>query len=356
MHFALSRLPQNSLNILMPLRFRISLTDLDHEQLILTHVRGQLSQTLPAAASHPHQQRMPSRLLQNAANPRHVLDREPEHDQMHRPLIHLVILVQLVLHKPLEHIHVAHLQVALGLVLRVAKVAEHERPQVVLGDTAQALDVQIGQHRVEVLAQAGLGDLDGVLVEPLAVVVVHQAVVVDPVDLVDPEALHGVDVLAALGVAQANALNDPGEVAQVEDVVGLGGRGQKVLHGAFVDGQGGGDDLGDDLLEGVVKVLGRDVPIQDLGEDGGHGGVIELVDGDEEGTGCSNRKKLKRSKEAKKCRLFFQVIRKRRECNSNFDSANEEYDVRREGRCLKMICFLIKGQLYFFCFILVSTC
>jgi len=134
---------------------------------------------------------------------------------------------------------------------------------------------------VEVLAQAGLGDLDGVLVEPLAVVVVHQAVVVDPVDLVDPEALHGVDVLAALGVAQANALNDPGEVAQVEDVVGLGGRGQKVLHGAFVDGQGGGDDLGDDLLEGVVEVLGRDVPIQDLGEDGGHGGVIELVDGDE---------------------------------------------------------------------------
>jgi len=98
---------------------------------------------------------------------------------------------------------------------------------------------------------------------------------------VDPEALHGVDVLAALGVAQANALNDPGEVAQVEDVVGLGGRGQKVLHGAFVDGQGGGDDLGDDLLEGVVEVLGRDVPIQDLGEDGGHGGVIELVDGDE---------------------------------------------------------------------------
>jgi len=83
---------------------------------------------------------------------------------------------------------------------------------------------------------------------------------------------------------------------------------------------------------------------------------VSYVDGDEEGTGCSNRKKLKRGKEAKKCRLFFQVIRKRRECNSNFDSANEEYDVRREGRCLKMICFLIKGQLYFFCFILVSTC
>jgi len=69
---------------------------------------------------------------------------------------------------------------------------------------------------------------------------------------------------------------------------------------------------------------------------------VSYVDGDEEGTGCSNRKKLKRGKEAKKCRLFFQVIRKRRECNSNFDSANEEYDVRT------VICFLIKWQMFFF--------
>jgi len=67
---------------------------------------------------------------------------------------------------------------------------------------------------------------------------------------------------------------------------------------------------------------------------------VSYVDGDEEG--CSNRKKLKRGKEAKKCRLFFQVIRKRRECNSNFDSANEEYDVRT------VICFLIKWQMFFF--------
>ncbi len=56
------------------------------------------------------------------------------------------------------------------------------------------------------------------------------------------------------------------------------------------------------------------------------------VDGDEEGTSCLNRTKLKKGKEAKKCRLFFQVIKKRRECNSNFDSANEEYDVRNSMR------------------------
>ena len=78
-------------------------------------------------------------------------------------------------------------------------------PQIVLRDTAKAAHIQIGQHGVEVLAQTWLGHFDRVLVEPLAVTFVHQAVVVDAVDLVDPEPLHGINVLAAFAVTQANA-------------------------------------------------------------------------------------------------------------------------------------------------------
>ena len=50
-------------------------------------------------------------------------------------------------------------------------------------------------------------------------------------------------------------------------------------------------------------------------------------DGDDR-TETFNKSKLKKIKEGgKKCRLVFQVIRKRRECNSNYDSG-EDLDVR----------------------------
>lgn len=52
-----------------------------------------------------------------------------------------------------------------------------------------------------------------------------------------------------------------------------------------------------------------------------------LYDSDEDKTDPCVKSKAKKTKEKKKSRLFFQVIRKRRECNSNFDSANEDYDV-----------------------------
>ena len=42
-----------------------------------------------------------------------------------------------------------------------------------------------------------------------------------------------------------------------------------------------------------------------------------------------NRQKIRLKEAKKKPRLFFQVIRKRRECNSNFDSANDDYDVSK---------------------------
>ena len=62
-------------------------------------------------------------------------------------------------------------------------------------------------------------------------------------------------------------------------------------------------------------------------EEGMNEKTRSVIDEDEENNHLS-RSKLKKIKESsKKCRLFLQVIRKRRECNSNYDSANDDYEV-----------------------------
>ena len=69
----------------------------------------------------------------------------------------------------------------------------------------------------------------------------------------DPEALHDGGRLAVVRNGEQHALDDTGEVSQVEQVVRLGWRGQKVLHGGLVDICGGRHNLVDDWL----KVLGK---------------------------------------------------------------------------------------------------
>ena len=62
-------------------------------------------------------------------------------------------------------------------------------------------------------------------------------------------------------------------------------------------------------------------------EEGMNEKTRSVIDEDEDNNHLS-RSKLKKIKESsKKCRLFLQVIRKRRECNSNYDSANDDYEV-----------------------------
>lgn len=69
----------------------------------------------------------------------------------------------------------------------------------------------------------------------------------------NPEPLHGSWFLHGLWGGQQDSVDDPTEVSQVEQVVGLGGGGEEVLHGLFVGGQGALDQLINAGLELVTE-------------------------------------------------------------------------------------------------------
>lgn len=69
----------------------------------------------------------------------------------------------------------------------------------------------------------------------------------------NPEPLHGSWLLHGLWGGQQDSIDDPTEVSQVEQVVGLGGGGEEVLHGLFVGGQGALDQLINAGLELVTE-------------------------------------------------------------------------------------------------------
>ena len=96
-----------------------------------------------------------------------------------------------------------------------------------------------------------------------------------------PQAFHRVYIRTRFGLRQRETLYNTREISQVEDIMGFGGRGQQILHGLLVDGQCGVNDFGHDRLERIGKAFDHDVPVEDLGENGAHGLVVEFVDSDQ---------------------------------------------------------------------------
>ena len=84
----------DALDVLAPLVQRVRPAELDLEQLVVGHVRRQTRHRLTAGAADADEQRVAARLPQHAADARHVLDGEPEQNERHRLLAHLIVLVQ----------------------------------------------------------------------------------------------------------------------------------------------------------------------------------------------------------------------------------------------------------------------
>eukprot|EP00959_Pyramimonas_sp_CCMP1952_P329272 6893479-Pyramimonas_sp.AAC.1 len=116
------------LEVVPPLVGAVSLCDLDLKHLKLLDGRRQPGQTLPAAAAHADEQRVPPRLLDDAADAREVLDGEEEDDQMHGLFGHVVVVRQVLVHHLEELVHVAHL-VVVAVPAGHQKVAEDEVAQ-----------------------------------------------------------------------------------------------------------------------------------------------------------------------------------------------------------------------------------
>lgn len=76
----LGRLAQDALQVLVPLVDRVALADLDHKQVVLGQVRGELGERLAAGAADVDEQGVAARLLEDARDAhdardaRHVLD------------------------------------------------------------------------------------------------------------------------------------------------------------------------------------------------------------------------------------------------------------------------------------------
>ena len=68
---------------------------------------------------------------------------------------------------------------------------------------------------------------------------------------------------------EKNAPDDPGEISEVKDVVGLGGRGQELQNGLFVYFHGGLDNHLANARECGVEAFGK-VPVGDSAEDFDH--------------------------------------------------------------------------------------
>ena len=71
--------------------------------------------------------------------------------------------------------------------------------------------------------------------QPSAILVVDEPVVVDTVNFVDPEAHKCPLVLHTLGLDQQNAQYHSGKIPQIKHIVGLSGCGEEVLHCLLVD-------------------------------------------------------------------------------------------------------------------------
>mmetsp|Transcript_5846 Transcript_5846/g.17896 ORF Transcript_5846/g.17896 Transcript_5846/m.17896 type:complete len:323 (+) Transcript_5846:1383-2351(+) len=75
---------QHAPQVVLPLGLAVRLGDLDLEELVLLHERGQPREALPPRAAEPHEQRVATGRRDHSADATHVLERKLEDDQVHR--------------------------------------------------------------------------------------------------------------------------------------------------------------------------------------------------------------------------------------------------------------------------------
>ena len=136
-------------------------------------MRGQARQTLAPAAAHAQQQRVGHRLADDARDPRQVHDGVHEHHQVHLGGADLIVVLE----------ELVDLLGDLGMVghLAVGPVVDAARHVV-------AVEQRLCRHHVvELRVELDLHLVLAEVLEPVAVVVVDEAVLVDAAALVVPQ-------------------------------------------------------------------------------------------------------------------------------------------------------------------------
>ena len=172
-----------------------------------------------------------------------MLEGVQEDREVHRALAHAVVVHEVLLDDAHGALDVGDLIVlaVLGLVVVLDEVAKEAAAHVLKVDVALLGRVEPPEERIKLVVEVAADDGLERVEQPLAVLVVHEAVVEHAEALVDPQALHLLRRLLAaeaLGRRKHDALHHARKVAQVEDVVALGGRGEEREDGLAVDRQG----------------------------------------------------------------------------------------------------------------------
>ena len=260
----------DDLHVLPPRIEPVRLADLDLKELEVGDAHGQRRQALAPAAPHADEEGVTRGLVDDAADAAHVLDGVAKEHQPHGLLRHGVVLLKVLPHVGLE-------------LLKICHVLEHGRHgpghHVVSEEQRAGLPRGLVLHEhLGVVAHAveeGRDALAQHAAEPGPVVVVGEAVREDAQALVGPDA-HKAEAVVDEGRGPlAHPLEHLANVAQVEEVVRLGRRGQEVQSDGVVDVDGGLDhgrgEAGDRRL---VLSLGQK-PVHDGHEDARQGLVRE---------------------------------------------------------------------------------
>ena len=190
------------------------------EDIAARRVRGEPRDRLLARAAHADEQRVAARQAHEPVDAHDVVEAVVKEDEVHGLVGHVVLLDHLV-EDGLDRVEVRHVlveahRVAAGaLVLDGVvrqKVSEEDR----VGKRAARFGREVLLHRL----------LD-LLVEEGLVLVADHPVVEDAEDLVPLEADGGGDAVDLVGHHLHDPLGDAPEIAQVEDVVELGGGGRQ---------------------------------------------------------------------------------------------------------------------------------
>mmetsp|Transcript_13697 Transcript_13697/g.27719 ORF Transcript_13697/g.27719 Transcript_13697/m.27719 type:complete len:749 (-) Transcript_13697:6644-8890(-) len=253
---------EHLLEVLVPLVLVVPLGDLDLVDVVLGHERSQPRETAATRPSHSEQETVASRLANDTADARHVLDGIQEQHQLHRSLALFVVQLEVLLEG-----FAARLQVG-GLLVNPAVTPVRPAEEVATDESL------VDHHGVPLLVHLSLHDVAHRVVQPLAILVVDQAIAEDAATLVDPQAHELVQLVGLDAAGLEHALEHLGQITQVEGVVRLLRRGQQVLGDRVVQLDGRVHHLPDirlDLLAEVSQPLPADGP-----EDGSLRSVDEL--------------------------------------------------------------------------------
>eukprot|EP00982_Pelagococcus_subviridis_P013197 31229-Pelagococcus_subviridis.AAC.9 len=209
----------NKNTILAELDDAIALRDLDREALQPGDVRREPSEGFSPAAAHADEQRVSSRLHQHPVHAAHVHQRVFEQHQVHGAVPGLQgVVLELLREDVFEFFHLRH-----GFVRRFVHVHAHERHE------RRALAVEGLEQGLPRGVQVARELLVELVAQPRLVVVVPHAIAEDAEALVAPQLQQVLFAVVVLPRRLHDALDHLREVARVEQVVRLRGRGQQLL-------------------------------------------------------------------------------------------------------------------------------